>query len=119
MVSFVTILAAVSPVAPLLVILLAIPSAVVNFIYRKKNVMYMRHRSKERRQMSYYSQTMVDKDAVKEIRLFGLSDLFIERYRKVFAKYFSGLKRLIAGEGVWNLSLTVVTTAVNAPCFFT
>ncbi len=117
MVSFVTILAAVSPVAPLLVILLAIPSAVVNFIYRKKNVMYMRHRSKERRQMSYYSQTMVDKDAVKEIRLFGLSDLFIERYRKVFAKYFSGLKRLIAGEGVWNLSLTVVTTAVNCTLF--
>ncbi len=117
MVSFVTILAAVSPVAPILVILLAVPSAVINFIYRKKNVMYMRHRSKERRQMSYYSQTMVDKDAVKEIRLFGLSDLFIGRYRKVFAKYFGGLKKLIAGEGVWNLSLTIVTTAVNCALF--
>lgn len=36
------------------ILLVSIPSAVVNFIYRRKNFQYIRRRSKERRQMNYY-----------------------------------------------------------------
>ena len=46
----------------------------------------MRHRSKDRRQMSYYSSLVTDKDMAKELRIFGLSDFFIGRYKKVFNK---------------------------------
>ena len=117
MVSFIVILSAVSPFAPLIIIALAIPSAIINFIYRRKNFFYFRRRSKDRRQMDYYNGLMVNKDMVKEIRLFGLSDIFIGRYRETFTKYFAGIKKLIISEGSWNIGLSMVTSLVNCGLF--
>ena len=117
-ISFVIILAAVAWFAPLVVIVLSIPSAVITFWYRKKNFNYMRRRSIDRRQMNYYSDTLVNKDTVKELKLFGLSDAFIFNYNKVFEKYFGGIKKLTVGEGIWNIAISLVTTLVNCALFF-
>ncbi len=117
MVSFVIILGDISPWAPLAIVILSIPTAIINFAYRKKNFFYVRFHSKERRQMNYYSGLMTDKDMVKEIRLFGLSDLFIGRYHETFMKYFGGLKKLFVGEGVWNIGMSLITTSVNCALF--
>lgn len=117
MISFVIVLWAVSPAAPLIIAALAIPSAVVNFIYRKKTVLYVRHRSKDRRQLNYYSGLMTNKDMVKEIRMYGLSDLFIGRYKTTFKKYFKGLKRLYVSEGAWHIGLTVLRATANCALF--
>mgnify|MGYP004541163505 FL=1 len=117
-VSFISILAAVAWFAPLIVILLSLPSAIITFYYRKKNFRYMRHRSKDRRQMNYYSDTLVNKDLVKEMRLFNLSDTFIFNYNRVFKNYFKGIKGMIVGEGVWSILSTLVTTSVNCALFF-
>lgn len=117
-VSFIVILAAVSWAAPVIVVVLSIPSAVITFVYRKKNYRYMRRRSKDRRQMAYYSNTLVNKDLVKELRLFNLSDTFVDKYKESFGSYYKGMKRLITQEGVWNIATTLVTTAVNCGLFF-
>ena len=115
MISFIVILWAVSPAAPFLIAAISIPSAIITFIYRRKNFMYMRHRSKDRRQMSYYSSLMTNKDMVKEVKMFGLSDTFIGRYNEVFKRYFKGLKRLFITEGFWHIMIAFVSTLVN--CF--
>lgn len=117
-ISFIAILSAVAWFAPIIVIILSVPSAIITFSYRRKNFRYMRRHSKERRQMSYYSDMLVNKDMVKEIRLFGLSDTFIFNYNKVFAKYFSGIRHLITVEGIWNIAISLVTTGVNCALFF-
>lgn len=117
-ISFVTILAAIAWFAPLVVILLSLPSAIIAFRYRKKNFRYMRRNSKARRQMAYYSNMLVDKDMVKELRLFGLSDTFIVNYNRVFSQYFMGIKNLIVREGIWNIGISLLTTAVNCALFF-
>jgi len=117
MVSFIVVLAAISPFASWLIALLAIPTAVINFIYRRKNFFYIRHHSKERRQMDYYSNLITNKDMVKEVRLFGLSELFIDRYTQTFGKYFSGLKKLFIGEGVWHMLMSVASTAAHCVLF--
>ena len=90
----------------------SIPSAIINFSYRKKHFNYMRRRSKERRQMNYYSSLMVN----KEIRMFGLSEHFTERYNSVFAGYYKGLCSLIVKENVWHGVITVISSVVN--CVF-
>jgi len=125
MVSFIVVLVGVlpnlNPMAPLFMVvfvLLSILSAVVNFIFRRKNFLYMRHRSKDRRQMSYYSGVLVNKDLVKEVRLFDLSDLFIGRYNEVFGKYFSGIKKLIRAEGIWQILITLGTSVLNCILFY-
>ncbi len=117
MVSFIVILWAVSPAAPLIIFVISIPSAIINFTYRKKNVNYMRFRSKDRRQMAYYSGIITNKDLVKEVRMYGLSDLFIGRYNEVFDHYFKGLRKLFIGEGVWHIVLTTVRCIVNCGLF--
>ena len=117
MVSFIAILVNVNWSAPIIIILLAIPTAVINFVYRKKTFNYMVHRSKDRRQMNYYNELMVNKDLAKEVRIFGLSDMFIDCYKKTFEHYFGGIKRLIYGEGAWNIGLSVVNSAVNCGLF--
>lgn len=118
LVSYFIILANVRPRwASLLVIALSIPGAVVNFVYRRKNFRYMRFRSKDRRQMSYFSDIVTNKDVVKEIRMFGLSDTFTQRYREVFKRYFAGIKSLFLKEGAWNIFLAFVSGAANCTLF--
>ena len=117
MLSYVTAMVAISPVAPLIIIAMSIPSAVVNFIYRRKNADYLYRRSKERRKLNYFSNIMCSKDHVKEVRMFGMSDLLIGKYKEVFASYFGGLKRLIVSEGMWHIVLSVLTTVVNCALY--
>ena len=76
-ISFVAVLATLSAWAPIIIICAAIPGAIVNYVYRHRNFRYMRHHSKERREMNYYSGIMVDKDRVKETRILGLGKTFI------------------------------------------
>lgn len=117
MVSFIVVLAAVSPWSSVIMILLSLPSAIVNFVYRRRNVLYMRRRSRDRREMDYFSGLLVNKDMVKEIRMLDLSDTLIQKFKAVFQRYFSGLRRLIFGEGAWDAGLTAVTAAVNCLLF--
>ena len=116
-VSFIVILSGISPYAPLLIIVAAIPGAAVNFFYRNQNFFYIRFHSKERREMNYYSGVMVNKDLAKEIRILGLSDTFVAKYTKVFRKYFKGLRRLMLKEGVVQVVVGLVATLVNSALF--
>ncbi len=114
-VSYLTILIAAPGLvwATLVIIAVSIPSAIINFIYRKKTFSYMRFRSKERRQMNYYSDTIVNKDLVKEVRMYDIADTFIGRYLDVFRNYYTGLRRLILSEHAWHIVLGIVSSITN------
>ena len=101
-----------------LFLLVSLASATVSFYFRRKKHDYMFRRSKDRRQLSYYSDMMVSKDLVKEVRLFDLSDLLIGRYRHVFKGYYKGLKRIIVGEGAWNIFLSLLSAVLNGILFY-
>lgn len=112
MVSYIVVLFSVSTFAPILIILVSIPATVINFIYRKKNVNYMFRRSKNRREMDYYASTVVNKDLVKEVRMFGLADTFCQKYKDAFSEYYKGLKKLRYEECMWNIAATILTNVV-------
>ena len=117
LISYVIVLATELWWAALVMIIVSVPSAIINFHYRRKHFQYMRRRSKDRRQMSYYSDLMVNKDMVKEIRMFGLSDTFIQRYKETFDRYYAGIRALILRENVWHVIIAVVTSIVNCGFF--
>lgn len=117
MVSYIVILWAVSPFAPVIIILLSMPSAIISFAYRKKNFNYMRRNSKSRRELSYYSGLTTNKDMAKELRIFGLYDNFRDRYQGIFKKYFKGLKNLFVKEGMLNILIAVISAIVNCGLF--
>ncbi len=115
--SFIAILWAVSPLAPLAIIAFSIPSAIVNFVYRAKNVDYIRRRSRDRREMNYFGGQVTNLQHVKEIKLYGLADMFINRYEEVFWQYFKGQKRLTVQETLWHMLMSVVRTGLNCALF--
>lgn len=114
-VSYITILSTVLWWSALVIIAVSIPSAAINFIYRRKHFEYMRFRSKDRRQMHYFSDILVNKDMVKEIRMFNLGGVFMDRYNKVFDHYYAGLRRLILTESFWLIACAVLSAVAN--CF--
>lgn len=116
-ISFIIVITAIGIFPALLVIAVSIPSTVINFVYRRKNHQYIFRRSKDRRQMTYYSDVIVNKDLVKEIRMLGLADTFTNKYKEVFNRYFKGLKKLIMEETWWNLGAGLLTTGVNCVLF--
>lgn len=116
-VSFIVILAGLSPWAPVVMIAASLPGAFVNYYYRKRSFRYMRHHSKERRQMNYYSGLMVNKDLAKEVKILGLGDTFVEKYEGVFKKYYKGLKRLILKEGVMRTLVAILMALANGALF--
>ncbi len=119
LVSYIVILATAPDMwwTALVMLAVSIPSAIITFYYRKKNFMYMRHRSKERRQMTYYSDIMVNKDMAKEIRIFDLSDHFIKRYDAVFGGYYRGLRSMIVRENVWHVIVSFLSSVINCVFF--
>lgn len=110
--SYIAVLAAVNAIAPLLIIIVAVPQTIINFYLGRKNVDYMFRSSKTRRQMDYYSQTVVNKDMAKEIRMLGLGDTFVKKYAAAFKEYYTGLKKLRYRAAILNLTMVVVTNAV-------
>ena len=116
-VSFSVILVALHPLAPVVIAIMALPGAVLTYIYRNKQFRYFRHRSKERRQMEYFSSLIVNKDMVKEVRIMDLADTFIGKYKAAFHKYFSGMKKLVIREGVWQILLSLVSLAAQFALF--
>lgn len=116
-VSFVAVLVTLSPWAPVIIIIAALPGAITNFYFRNKNFRYIRFHSKERRQMNYYSGLMVNKDRVKEIKILGLGETFITKYKAVFAKYYKGLKKIIIREGITQILVGLLSTLVSSALF--
>lgn len=117
LVGYVVILAKSLPWAALAIALMAVPSAVVNFIYRRKNFAYMRFRSVDRRQMNYYADLTVNKDLAKEIRMYDLGDELVGRYNGVFEHYYRGLKSLIIRENLWQVFFAVLSAVLNCVFF--
>ena len=116
-VSFVVVLSRLSFIAPLVIVVAALPAAIVSLVYRNKNFRYIRWHSKERRQMQYYSGLMVNKDKVQEIKILGLGDTFTAKYKAAFAQYYKGLKSLIVKEGVTQIAVGFLTTVINCLLF--
>lgn len=112
-ISYIVILGSVFPWAPIVIIIMSVPSTLVHFLYRKKIFKYTRYHSKKRRQMTYYSGLLTEKDLVKEVKLFDLADTFTERYDRVFRGYYKGIKNLILKEGILGFITSFAELAVH------
>ncbi|MBP3332413.1 MAG: ABC transporter ATP-binding protein [Clostridia bacterium] len=115
--SYLIILMSNVPIAALAIIAVTIPSTVINFVYRKKNVEYIKQNSKGRREMSYYANRVVNPAAAKEIRIFGLTDTLVVSFKTAFTNYYTGLKSLIIRENILQVIIMIVSVITNCACY--
>ncbi len=88
MVGYLAVLFMLHWLAPLVVIVISAPQMVSSAHFSRKHWKVFSDNSPESRLRSYLSWIMGDKSYAKEIKLFGLSNYIIERYRHFSKKFF-------------------------------
>ena len=109
LVSYAAILLAFSPWAVLLLILGGLPAFVGEAKFSGEAFRLFRWRTPETRQQAYLETLIAREDNAKEVQLFNLGPLFLQRYREIFARLFAEDKALTWKRNFWGLLLGIVS----------
>ncbi len=69
-----------------------------------------RWRSPQTREQTYLETVLAREDYVKEVKLFGLGPMLLDRYEKIFETLFSEDRSLTVKRGLWGLALGLLST---------
>src|SRR5439155_10661780 len=74
-------------------------------------------RTPESRMHNYLEHALANVHYVKEVRLFGLGPVFLERYRSIGEKFYEDDRRLAVRRSGWALGLSLVATGAFYGCY--
>lgn len=97
--------------APWLLLLLAVavvPSFVGEMHFNAKNYSLMWKRTPQRRELDYYRYIGASDETAKEVKLFGLSEFIVSRYRSISEQYYYENRRLSLERAGWGSLLLMV-----------
>ena len=67
-------------------------------------------RAPERRELDYVRQTAASVESAKEVKIFGLNEFFIERYRRIATSFFEANRKIAVHRAGWGSGLTAIGT---------
>ncbi len=101
--------------APWLIVLLAvalIPSFLGEAHFNAQSYWLNYHRAPERRELDYVRQTAASVDTAKEVKIFGLNDFLLARYRELAMSFYEANRKIaVQRAGVGGLLATIGTVA--------
>ncbi len=97
--------------AVLILFLAALPAFFAETRFSGEAFRLFRWRAPESRQQSYLEWLMAREDFAKEVKLFGLGKIFLERYRAIFRSVFSEDRALTLRRGMWGFLLGLLSIA--------
>jgi len=106
-----------SPWAALALLATAVPAAVVEMVLSRTAFRLRNWRAPETRQLNYLEYVLANDAHVKEVRLFGLGQLFLGRYRQLGERFYGEDRRLAVRRTGWVLALSLVGTAAFYGCY--
>jgi ATP-binding cassette subfamily B protein len=74
-------------------------------------------RSPDSRRLTYIEYVLANDEHAKEVKLFGLGPLLLDRYKQLAESFFAGDRRLAVGRATWGYALSLVSTAVFYGCY--
>ena len=74
-------------------------------------------RSPDARRLNYLEYVMANDEHAKEVKLFGLGPLLLERYRGLSERFYAEDKALATRRTVWAYLLSLVSTLVFYGCY--
>ncbi len=98
--------------APLVLLVAGLPAFVAETKFSGEAFRMMRRRSPERRKQLYLEHVIATDTNAKEVKLFELGPLLLERYRETFDVLFGEDRRLTLRRGLWGTALGLVGTAL-------
>jgi ATP-binding cassette subfamily B protein len=95
----------------------AVPSAAVEMWFSRSAFRLRNWRSPESRQVNYLEYVLANNEHVKEVKLFGLSRLFLGRYKTLGESFYADDKRLTVRRAGWALFLSLLGTGAFYACY--
>jgi ATP-binding cassette subfamily B protein len=111
LVSFAALLAAFSPWAALILALAGLPSFIAETKFSGDAFRLFRWRSPETRMQMYLEGAITRDEYAKEVKLYQLGPLFLDRYRQIFDNLYGEDRKLTLRRGAWGYALGMVSTA--------
>jgi ATP-binding cassette, subfamily B, bacterial len=108
--SFGTLLIHFSPWAVVLLIVAGLPAFLAEAKFSGDRFRLFLWRSPETRMQLYLETVLAREDHVKEVKLFGLGSLFLERYRGIFRKLYREDRDLTVRRDTWGFFLGLIAT---------
>jgi ATP-binding cassette subfamily B protein len=87
-----------------------IPATVAEVRFGTKVFRLKNWRSPEARKLLYLEYVLSNDEHAKEVKLFGLGPLFLDRYRKLGESFYSEDTRLNARRAAWGWALSLLST---------
>ena len=97
------------PLAAAVMVLLAIPQLIVSSQYAKELFALINRQTPDRRMVDYLAEMLVGRDAIKEIRLFGLQQPFLERFQRFWQNYFTETAGIVFKQERQNVLLLILS----------
>lgn len=100
LVGVVVVLASWDPLVTLLLVVAPLPSVVALVVFGRRTWQVENARAEERRRGDYLRYLLTNDKAYKELRLLGLSDLFVGRFRAMLERFYAVDRRIEAGTSI-------------------
>jgi ATP-binding cassette subfamily B protein len=97
--------------AVLILVVAGLPAFLVETRYSGEAFRLFRWRSPESRKQMYLETVLAREDYAKEVKLFGLGPLLLERYRDIFEVVYGEDRDLTLRRGFWGFTLGLLSTA--------
>ena len=111
LISYGVLLVQFSPWAVLILVLAGLPSFVAETRFSGEAFTLFRWRSPETRMQIYLETVIAREDNVKEVKLFGLGPLLLQRYRDIFKRLYKADRALAIRRDGWGFVLGLIGTA--------
>jgi ATP-binding cassette subfamily B protein len=106
-----TLLAQFSPWAVVILVLAGLPAFLAEAKFSGTAFRLFLWRSPETRMQLYLETVLAREDHAKEVKLFGLGPLLLERYRSIFRKLYREDRDLTVRRDTWGFLLGLIATA--------
>jgi ATP-binding cassette, subfamily B, bacterial len=99
-----------SPIAVVVLILAAVPAFIAETRFSEQAFRLFNWRSPEARKQNYLEILIAREDFAKEVQLYQLGNMLLERYRGIFGLLYDGDRDLTIKRGFWGYALGLITT---------
>ena len=111
LISYGVLLVQFSPWAVLVLIVAGLPSFIAETRFSDEAFSLFRWRSPDTRMQIYLETVLAREDNVKEVKLFGLGPLLLQRYRDIFTRLYTRDRSLAIRRDGWGFLLGLIGTA--------
>lgn len=115
--SMILVLVAFSPFLTLIIVGLSLPHLLIQFKNQWESWNVQSSEVPEVRRMRYYSYILTNKHDAKEVRMFGLGDFFLKRYREKFAEFHRRHTNMRLSHFRRNIGLSALSAVGTAGAF--